>query len=142
MRRNFFWLGFGLLIALGLSLNTSKAIAHQPIELENIRATVHLDPQDSPYARVPSVTWFHLTRPNGETVSLSDCDCALTVYNSQNQSIVQPQLTESSVEGHERPITTRIIFPNSGTYRLVLTGRSKTNSFEPFQLTVPVTVRP
>jgi hypothetical protein len=142
MRRDFFWLSFGLLLAIALPFNASRAIAHQQMNFGNIQATVHLDPNDSPYARVPSFTWFHLKRPDGETIPLSDCDCALTVYNSQNQLVLQPQLAELTVEGHEKPITTSITFPDSGAHRLVLTGRSRTNSFEPFQLSISIVVRP
>lgn len=142
MRRNCFWLSFGLLLAIALPFNASRAIAHQELIFGNIRATVHLDPQDSPHARVPSFTWFHLKRPDGGSIPLSDCNCSLVVYNDQNQVMVQPQLAETEVAGHERPITTRITFPDPGSYRLIFTGRSRTNSFDPFQLSISVIVRP
>lgn len=117
-------------------------IAHQHLLTANVRATVHLEPNDSPFAGEPSFTWIHLTKPNGETISLADCTCNLTVYNTRNQPIAQPPLAESEVEGHERPITTNLTFPSSGLYQLVLTGHPKREGeFEPFKLTVSVTVR-
>jgi hypothetical protein len=132
----------GLLVPASLLINSSNAIAHQDITVSTVQATIHLEPDDSPYAKVPSLTWFHLSHPDGETIPLSDCNCNLVVYDAQNQPIAQPQLAEAEVEGHERPISTSITFPTAGTYRLVLTGESKGDDFQPFELAVPVTVRP
>lgn len=140
----------GLLIPAGLMLASPAAIAHQSTSLGGVKATVHLEPDDSPYAGQPSLTWFHFVRPDGETVSLSDCNCRLVVYDSQNQPIAQPQLGEAPVEehgqghgqGHIQPITTSIVFPTPGTYQLVFTAESRAKAFEPFEMTVPVTVRP
>jgi hypothetical protein len=132
----------GLLISTSLLINSSNAIAHQDLTVETVQATVHLEPDDSPYAKIPSLTWFHLSHPDGETIPLSDCNCNLVVYDAQNQPIAQPQLSEAEVEGHERPITTSITFPTPGAYQLVFTGEPKGDDFQPFKLTVPVTVRP
>jgi hypothetical protein len=132
----------GLLVPASLLMGSSNAIAHQDVTVETVKATVHLEPDDSPYATIPSPTWFHLSRPDGETIPLSNCNCNLVVYDEQNQPIAYPQLSEAEVEGHEQPITTSITFPTPGIYQLVLTGEPKENDFQPFELTVPVTVRP
>lgn len=116
-------------------------IAHQQQAISHIKATVHLEPDDSPYAGQSSLTWFHLTNARDETVTLSNCHCSLVVYDSQNQPIAYPQLSESEIAGHEKPITTTITFPSAGFYEMVFTGRSKTDQFEPFELRVPVIVR-
>lgn len=131
-----------LLIPASLFINSSTAIAHQDLTVGTVEVTIHLEPDDSPYAKIPSLTWFHLSHPNGETIPLSNCNCKLVIYDAQNQPIAQPQLSEAEVEGHEQPISTSITFPTSGTYQLVLTGESKGDDFQPFELTVPVTVRP
>jgi len=143
MRQAISWVVAGLLFPTSLLINSSSAIAHQHRMIGDVQATVHLEPDDSPYAGESSFTWFHFTDTNGETIPLADCTCNLVVYDSQNQPIANPQLSESDVEGHERPITTNITFPSAGTYQLVFTGEPKQeNAFEPFELTVSVTVRP
>lgn len=131
-----------LLVPASLLTASSNAIAHQDVTVGTVEVTVHLEPDDSPYAKIPSLTWFHLSHPDGETIPLSNCNCNLVVYNAQNQPIAQPQLSETEVEGHEQPISTNITFPTPGTYQLVLTGEAKGDDFQPFELTVPVTVRP
>lgn len=131
-----------LLVPANLLINSSNAIAHQHMTAGTIQATVHLEPDDSPQSKVPSLTWFHLSHPDGEAISLSSCTCNLVVYNAQNQPIAYPQLSETEVEGHERPISTSITFPAPGTYQLVFTGEPKEDEFQPFELTIPVIVRP
>lgn len=142
MRHSIAWLVAGLFVPASLVISSTNMAAHEYLTINDVKVTSHLEPDDSPYAGEPSFTWFHLTRSDGESVSLADCRCNLIVYNSQDQVIFYPQLTEADVEGHERPMTTTVTFPSSGNYRLVLTGQSVTGSFEPFEITIPVTVRP
>lgn len=132
----------GLLVPASIFTAPTTAIAHQGLQSGDVEAVVHLQPNDSPYAGEASLTWFHLTRSNGETIPLSDCACSLVVYNAQNQAIAQPELTDAAVSEHAQPISTNITFPAAGNYQLVLTGQSKSNSFSDFELTVPVRVRP
>jgi len=136
------WLIAGLFATASLTISSTIVTAHENLTIGDVEVTSHLEPDDSPYAGEPSFTWFHLTRSDGESIALADCSCRLVVYNSQNEAIFYPQLTETEVEGHERPITTTITFPNSGNYRLVLTGQPIAGRFEPFEITIPVTVRP
>ncbi|HEY9638840.1 MAG TPA: hypothetical protein V6C57_00060 [Coleofasciculaceae cyanobacterium] len=130
------------LVPASLLIDTPSLVAHQPLAAEDVKVTVHLVPDDSPYAGQPSLTWFHLMRADGKTVPLSDCNCNLTVYDSQNQVIARPQLAETAVEGHEQPMGTNITFPNAGKYELVFAGGSNSAAFKSFELKVPVTVRP
>jgi len=123
-------------------MDSSDMIAHQHLAVGDLQATVHLQPDDSPHAGQPSPTWIHLIRSDGETVSLADCNCNLVVYDSQNRPIARPQLTEMSIPGHEQPMGTSITFPMSGSYRLVFAGQSRSEAFKPFELEIPVTVRP
>lgn len=136
------WMAVSLLISTSVGLNAPAAIAHQDLTVSDVRATIHLQPDDSPYAGEPSFTWFHLTTADAETIPLANCDCKLAVYNAENRLVSFPPLEESEVEGHEQPITTTITFPEAGRYQLVLTGESVNNQFAPFELTVPVEVRP
>ncbi|HEY9697156.1 MAG TPA: hypothetical protein V6D10_07840 [Trichocoleus sp.] len=141
MKPLLFLLVVSLFVPSSLVITQSRVIAHQNQAISNIKATVHLEPDDSPYARQPSLAWFHLTDSTGETIALSDCHCSLVVYDSQNQPIASPQLFESEIAGHEKPITTTITFPSPGTYVMVFTGQSTTDRFAPFELRIPVTVR-
>jgi hypothetical protein len=130
------------LVPASLLIDTPNLVAHQDLSTGDVKAVVHLVPDDSPQAGQPSLTWFQLMRADGQTVPLSDCNCSLVVYDSQDQAIARPQLAETAVEGHESPISTNITFPNAGQYELVFTGESNSSAFKPFELKVPVTVRP
>ena len=121
-------------------------IAHQERMGTSVGAMIHLDPNDSPYAKKPTLTWFMLTRRGGSMISPSDCNCHVAVYNARNQSIAHDlPLSTMSMEGHQKghqAIRTTITFPKPGAYTVVLSGQSKDRSFEPFELKFPVTVRP
>jgi hypothetical protein len=141
MRRFILWFTTGLLAAIFLFCGSPTAIAHQDYTAGAVTAMVHLEPDDSPQAGKPSPTWIHLVRGDEQTIGLSDCACNLTVYDSQQQAIANPELSETTVAGHDRPLSASITFPSAGDYQLVLTGQSKSNQFEPFELDVPVKVR-
>lgn len=121
-------------------------IAHQEKTSNTVGAMIHLDPKDSPYARKPTLTWFMLTRRGGNMVAPSTCNCRVSVYNAQSQTIAeQLPLSPISLEGHQKGhqgIRTTITFPKSGAYTVVLSGQARDKSFEPFELKFPVTVRP
>ena len=141
MRRFILWFTAGLLATVYLCLSSPAAIAHQDYTAGTITAMVHLEPDDSPHAGKPTSTWIHLMGANEQTIRLADCACNLTVYDSQKQPIANPELSETTVAGHEHPLSASITFPSAGDYQMVLTGQSKSNQFEPFELDVPVKVR-
>ncbi|WP_088893898.1 hypothetical protein [Leptolyngbya ohadii] len=118
-------------------------IAHQDVRDGTINGRLHLDPDDSPFAGQPSLTWFHLYSGN-DAITLANCNCNLLVYDAQNQQVAKPELSETEMEGHrERPITASITFPKAGTYQVVLTGQPKAEGeFQPFRIAVPIVVRP
>ncbi|MBD3881823.1 hypothetical protein IFO70_08660 [Phormidium tenue FACHB-886] len=136
------WFAASVFASLQMFIDISAVIAHQQMALGEVEAMVHLEPDDSPYAGEPSPTWIHLLNANGETIRLADCTCNLKVYDSQNQPLAIPNLVEAAMEGRNQLLTTSITFPAAGAYKLVLTGQSPANKFEPFELVVPVTVRP
>jgi hypothetical protein len=121
-------------------------IAHQEKTASSVGAMIHLDPNDSPYAEKPTLTWFMLTRRGGAMVSPSTCNCRVTVYDSRQQAIAQPlPLSTIALEGHKKGhqgIRTTITFPKPGAYTVVLAGQANDKSFEPFEIKFPVTVRP
>lgn len=118
-------------------------MAHQDVRDGSINGRLHLNPNDSPFAGQPSLTWFHLYSGD-DAITLANCNCSLLVYNPQNQQIAKPELSETEMEGHrERPITANITFPEAGIYQVVLTGQPKEEGeFQPFRIAVPIVVRP
>ena len=142
MRRFILWFAAGLLATVSLLISSPAAIAHQDYTAEAVIAMVHLEPNDSPQAGKPTPTWIHLERASDEqTIRLADCTCNLMVYDSQKQAIANPELSETTVAGHDHPLSASITFPSAGDYQLVLTGESKSNQVEPFEINVPVKVR-
>lgn len=134
----------GLTIA---SMVASTSSAHQKlVSSGDIAVMAHFDPNDLPYARKSSDTWFMLMRRGGEMISPANCDCRVSVYDSRNRAIAeQLPLSTKPIEGHQKGhelIRTAITFPMAGAYTVVLSGQSRDKSFAPFELKVPVTVRP
>ncbi|XGV97365.1 MAG: hypothetical protein ACAF41_32180 [Leptolyngbya sp. BL-A-14] len=121
-------------------------LAHQEQTASSVGAMIHLDPNDSPYAGKPTLTWFMLTRKGGSMISPATCNCRITVYNARNQAIARDlPLSTMEIEGHQkghRAIRTTITFPKAGAYTVVLSGQAKDKSFAPFEIKFPVTVRP
>jgi len=129
------------------SIVNSTSSAHQKLTSTNdVGVMVHFDPDDLPYASKPAETWFMLMRRGGEVISPSNCNCNVAVYDARNRAIAQQlPLSTKPIEGHQKgheAILTAITFPKAGVYTVILTGQSKDKSFAPFELTVPVTVRP
>jgi hypothetical protein len=140
-------LGLGLIVPAVLH----SAIAPQPVtahEVEtsgNVGAIIHIEPNDRPRAGTPSLVWFALVKRGGQPISLSDCNCAVSVYAQPRQSgdrpIQQPALRAASAEGRSNLPSATVTFPRAGTYDVVLRGSPKTaGAFTPFQLSYTVTV--
>ncbi len=137
--------GFQSTLLLGrLFFWASDTLAHQS-NAAMLGASIHLDPNDMPQRGQASLTWFLLTRPNGGVIAPESCNCQVSVYNSENQLVTHHlplstiALTTSKQIEH-RAISTHILFPESGDYTVVLSGRSNDGSFEPFVLDFPVLV--
>ena len=138
-----------LILALPL-----KAHQHKMTASENVGAMIHLDPNDSPAAGKASTTWFMLTRRGGAVIAPANCDCRVVAYDAGKKASSNAKsrwiadrlpLSTRSMEGHEtghQGIQTTITFPKAGAYWVVLSGKSKDGSFDPFELKFPVTVRP
>ena len=123
------------------------AIAHN-VEISNdVAATFHITPNHNPQVGKPAQAWFALTRRGGETIPLSECNCALNVYTvprtEGDKPILQPQLSAIDVEKYRDIPGAEIVFPQAGAYQLEISGTAKDNaSFSPFELSYEVNVRP
>lgn len=136
--------GFTLLLALLLSL-AAPVLAHKVEISGEVGGTIHIEPNDTPRAGEPSLTWFALIRRGGEPIPLSDCNCQLSVYaqpyTSGNSPLLQPSLQPVSQEGYENIPGAEITFPQVGGYVLVLRGEPQNAaSFQPFELSYDITV--
>ncbi len=130
-----------------VSMVDTPLTAHQKMMTDgDVGAMIHLDPDDSPYAKKPTLTWFMLMRRSGNMISGSNCDCRVAAYDSRNRAIAHHlPISLMPLEGHQKEhevIRTMITFPKPGRYTVILTGQSKDESFAPFELKFPVTVRP
>ena len=123
------------------------AIAHN-VEISNeVAATFHITPNHNPQVGKPAQAWFALTRRGGQTIPLSECNCALNVYavprTEGDRPILEPQLSAIDVEKYKEIPGAEIIFSQAGAYELVISGTAKDNaSFSPFELSYGINVRP
>ena len=133
-------------IASLLTMVSTGAIAHN-VEISNdVAATFHIEPNHNPQANQPTTAWFALTRRGGNSIPLSECDCALNVYavprTDDSEPILQPELMPLNVEKYQEIPGAEIAFPQAGAYELEISGTAKDNSFSPFELTYTVNVVP
>ncbi|MEM6753265.1 MAG: hypothetical protein AAF630_09875 [Cyanobacteria bacterium P01_C01_bin.38] len=127
------------------SLLIRKASAHKIETAEDVGATMHIEPNDTPRAGEAAQTWFALTRKGGKIIPLTECDCSLSVYSeprtAEAKPIAQPSLQPISAERYQGIPGTEITFPKPGAYQLELSGKpANDDSFKPFELTFDVTV--
>lgn len=118
------------------------ASAHNVKTSGNIAANFHIEPNHNPKAGQPSQAWFALTKAGGEPVPLAECNCQLTVYDSQKQAVLKPDLKSISAEQYQGIPGAEIVFPKAGIYTLEISGTPKEqNEFQPFKLAYTVTVQ-
>ncbi|HEY9770290.1 MAG TPA: hypothetical protein V6C71_17660 [Coleofasciculaceae cyanobacterium] len=121
-------------------------IAHN-VEISNeVAATFHIEPNHNPNAGKTSRAWFALTSRGGNSIPLSECNCALKVYavprTESAEPILKPELMAIDVEKYQEIPGAEIIFPQAGAYELEISGTAKNDSFTPFKLTYVVNVVP
>jgi hypothetical protein len=128
--------------------------AHQQkMAANSVGAMIHLEPEDKPYAGKSTMTWFMLTRPGGAMIPAATCNCRVVAYaagksDSKTKSAWMNDrlpLSMMDMAGHQKghqAIRTNITFPKPGSYVVVLSGKAKDGSFDPFEMKFPVTVRP
>ena len=119
----------------------SPAVAHDVQIADDVGATLHIEPNDIARAGAPTALWFALTQAGGKVIPLADCDCTLTLYDSQNVAVETPSLASISAEGFQDIPGATVTFPDVGAYELVLIGRPQTTTaFSEFELRFEVTV--
>ena len=132
---------------LGWALE-QPAQAHEVEIAGDVGATLHIEPNDTPRAGEEVLAWFALTRKGGESISLSACDCELSIYTSPNGTapgsdapVLSPTLAPVDAEGYENIPSAKFTFPNVGAYQLTMSGSPKqAGDFASFDLTFDVTV--
>lgn len=130
---------------LGLSLATVPVSAHQVKLSGEVGGTLHIEPNDVARAGQSTALWFAIARKGGSPISLDDCSCQLTLYRqpqtAQSPPLAQPPLVPVSAEGYRDTPGAEVVFPEVGSYILVLTGApQQPGDFEPFELPFEVTV--
>ena len=119
--------------------------AHKVKLSQDVGATIHIEPNDTPRAGKSNLTWFALTRKGGKTIPLTNCKCTLSVYSQpyrpENTPLMKPSLKAVSAEGYQGIPGADITFPQAGAYELVLKGSpTRSGDFTPFELRFSVTV--
>lgn len=127
------------------SLLIPAASAHKIETTEDVGATLHIEPNDTPRAGEAAQAWFALTRKGGKVIPLKECNCQLAVYSEPRKTaeapIVQPTLQPISAERYQGIPGAIITFPKPGAYQLELTGKpTNGTAFQPFELKFDVTV--
>ena len=122
-----------------------RANAHQVEIAGDVGGTIHIEPNDTPKAGEAALAWFALTKRGGEAIPLADCDCHLDIYHAPytpgDTPFSCPDFRTISAEGFEGIPGADVVFPDPGSYDLVVTGTpSATADFEPFELIFSVTV--
>ncbi|MBV6622284.1 MAG: hypothetical protein KI793_04890 [Rivularia sp. (in: Bacteria)] len=128
-----------------LSFLIPSALAHKTEVSQDVGATLHIEPDDTPRAGEAAQTWFALTRKGGKVIPLKECDCQLAVYSEPRKAtaepLAQPSLEPVSAERYQGIPGTKITFPKPGAYKLELSGKpANDDSFKPFTLKFDVTV--
>jgi len=127
------------------SLLIPSASAHKIETAEDVGATLHIEPSDTPRAGETALTWFALTRKGGKIIPLNECDCELAVYSEPRETaaapLAKPNLEPVSAERYQDIPGANITFPKPGAYQLELSGKpANDDSFKPFELKFDVTV--
>ncbi len=127
------------------SLLIPRASAHKIETAEDVGATLHIEPNDTPRAGEAAQTWFALTRKGGKVIPLKECDCELAIYTSprtaESKPFAQPNLQPVSAERYQGIPGTEITFPKPGAYQLEFSGKPANDAdFKPFELKFDVTV--
>jgi len=128
-----------LLWVLFLALSATTTSAHTIQTAEDVGATLHIEPNDTPRAGEPALAWFALTRKGGEVIPLKQCNCKLSVYTRTSAAgsppLLTPPLKAVSQERYQDIPGAEIQFPKPGAYQLQLSGTPTTEGkFKPFEL--------
>ena len=132
----------GLSILVGAAAIAPIAWAHQVVVAGQVGGTLHIEPNDVPRAGRDVTAWFALARRGGQTIPLSECHCALSLYQPySDEAMANPALVPITAEGYQGIPSAALTFPHPGQYELLLTGYpTEGGAFEPFVLRFDVLV--
>lgn len=127
------------------SPDSQQALAHKVEVVDDIGATLHIEPNDTPRAGEEVLAWFALTQRGGQTISQAESKCELAIYAQPRQStaapVLTPTLTAVAAEGYQDIPSARFTFPKVGAYTLLLSCiPEQASAFDPFELDFEVTV--
>ncbi|MBI4783906.1 MAG: hypothetical protein HY785_21690 [Oscillatoriophycideae cyanobacterium NC_groundwater_1537_Pr4_S-0.65um_50_18] len=133
---------FGIAFAPLIGTLPSIAYRQQVASSNSVGASIHLEPNDTPQANQASPMQFVLTQRGGGLIPPESCACQVAIYNSANQTIAQNIPLSTASTKASQAIEAMITFPAADSYTVVLSGQSKDDTFQPFELIFPVIVRP
>jgi hypothetical protein len=133
-----------LIIWASISLLVSPVLAHKVKINNQVGATLHIEPNDQARTNQSTTIWFALTKKGGQVIPLSQCQCQVQVFKLPSKKVVmQPILRSINAEKYQGIPSTTVLFKQSGTYLLELSGRPQVGTnFPPFKLQFDVVVVP
>ena len=132
----------GLLVMVGLFVLAlpTGLLAHDRATAGPIKATVHVDPSDSPVIGQPATIQLLLER-GGQRFDLAECRCTLTIIKNKTPLSTVPLVppTDATIWSATVPFT----FPSKDTYTLVVAGTPSVDpdAFKPFTLKTVFQIR-
>jgi hypothetical protein len=132
-------IGGSLLLVILVAI---PAWGHKVKTNNQVGAIIHFEPSDQPKSQQPTQVWFALTKQGGKAIPLSDCDCQLQIYQLPNKTkVTVSQLQAINAEKYQDIPSAAVVFPQTGTYVLELSGKPvKPNDFKAFRLEFLTTV--
>lgn len=121
-----------ILIVLGALLFPQRVLAHEFATSGTTGVVLHIEPGDAPKANQSSLLQIDIADAANK-FGIDDCECSVNII-SGNKSLFTYNITKSSYNSSLITSSFDYTFPKSGNYEIVVTGRSKTNSFLPFSI--------
>ncbi|AFZ67997.1 hypothetical protein [Deinococcus peraridilitoris] len=112
----------------------ASALAHEIVRDGNVGALLHIEPDDDPVVGKVSATWFETRARGGRPITLTNCNCTVSVYAGSVQPHKKPVLTPK-LKSEKNRLGVDLVFPAEGAYTLVLSGMPKNGAtFNAFRL--------
>ena len=123
----------------------SPLAAHTVKVANNVAAMFHIEPNHNPKAGRPTRVWVVLTKPGGQIIPASACNCHMAIYPQPRRPsatpLLQPSVQTVNAEQYQGIVGADVTFPRSGRYDIELRGTAKkAGVFGAFKVTYGVTV--
>lgn len=119
-----------ILIVAIFSLLSFSVNAHVLKRDESIGAIVHLDPDDDPVIGKPTAIYFEIKDTSGK-FNFADCTCELVILQGDKELFRLPITNPNS---NLYTPAASFVFPEAGSYDLLLVGKSITGLFSNFEI--------